>query len=586
MQPDPAAQSAAPRSGRARTSSAAPQPAAAATQPDPLRALKPGEPRYHSLWRPRPDGAWFDDVVADNAVTFFERYTCLTTDEWAGRPFKLEPWQAEWIIRPAFGWMRADGTRLYRRVIVWIPRKNGKTELMAGIAHLLMIGDGVHGAECYSIASSEDQAKMVFKAARTMALYMSSLGDLYEINVESLFSRSTSGLFRPLTGKPRGKHGLKTTYLIGDEVHEWADDKLYTYVRNAMASRRAPMEWLISTAGVDQGYGVTLWDDSLGICQGTFDDPETLVLIWCAPQDAKAEIDVEDETVWAEANPNLGVSLRQDYMIKTAREAAQNTARENDFKRYHLNIWVGQDERWLPMPAWNACTSSPDGWRTMADRLTGRRCVGGLDLASTRDINALVWLFPPETDEEVSRNLWHVLPRFWWPQMRLAEAAQKSRLPFESWAKSGAILTTPGNAADHTAIGDAIVEDCHRFSVQGLGIDKFNAHGLATRLFNDDGVPVKLIRFGLMSMSGPSKALEMKVIKGQYDHGAHPVLRWMAGNVAIRRDNSDNYMPAKPDKAGAHNKIDGIAALAMAELMATDIDAATSYLSSGELLSF
>ena len=72
---------------------------------------------------------WFDPVAADAAEGFFPEYLRLTDAEWAGRPFHLADWQAQDIIRPAFGWKRKDGTRRYRRVIVWIPRKNGKTEL-------------------------------------------------------------------------------------------------------------------------------------------------------------------------------------------------------------------------------------------------------------------------------------------------------------------------------------------------------------------------------------------------------------------------------------------------------------------------
>src|SRR6185369_17657074 len=77
---------------------------------------------------------WFDEKTADKAVAFFSDHLCFTTGEWAGKPFHLEEWEANDIVRPAFGWKRADGTRRYRRVFVWIPRKNGKTELAAGIA--------------------------------------------------------------------------------------------------------------------------------------------------------------------------------------------------------------------------------------------------------------------------------------------------------------------------------------------------------------------------------------------------------------------------------------------------------------------
>lgn len=546
-------------------------------QPDPARPLAPGEPRYYSHWRPKPEGAWFNPIAAHNAVAFFPKYCRLTSDEWRGKPFHLEPWQADWIIRQTFGWMRADGTRLYRRVIVWVPKKNGKSEMVAGIAHLCLLGDAVGAAEAYAIATKGKQADNLFATAKAMVSFSPELAAHYDVFRESLYLCATGSTFQPLTGTARGKDGFKTTYLFGDEVHEWASDELYSIVREGVASRREPLEFLISTAGVHHGYGVRLWEESVKICEGAYDDPETLVAIWCAPQDPEVEIDIQDPTVWHEANPNLGKSKRYDFMVKAAREAAQDTAAENTFKRKHLNIWVGQNERWLPMPFWHACNyGDPDRWKDIARDMRGRKCWGGLDLASTRDFCALVWVFPPEGDE----RHYTVLPRLWWPKLSMQAAAQKSRVPFESWAFIKAFEATPGSTADHDLIFETILQDSETFEILGLGIDNWNATFLASRLMEKD-VPVELIRFGMMSMSQPSKLLEKLVFDGLMDHGGHPVLTWMASNTAIRRDGNDNYYP---HKAASANKIDGIAALVMALAMSGKQAPEESYLATSSLL--
>ena len=542
------------------------------------RKLKPGEPRYRSP-TPKPGGPlgiWFDEAAASAAVAFFPRYCRLTKDKWAGKVFELPPWQADYIIRQAFGWKRADGTRLYRRVIIWVPRKNGKTELLAGVSHLCLLGDAVWGAECYSIASVGNQAEIILDRASQMVAYSPELAAEYEVFSNSLYIPARRSIFQALTGKPKGKHGLSCAYLLGDEVHEWENDKLYTYVRNSMASREQPMEWLISTFGIEEGYGLELYEELLKICEGAFDDPETLVLIWCAPQDPKAEIDLQDPHVWAEANPNYPISPTHDYLVKASREAAQLTSRENDFKRYHLNIWVGQAERWLSMPLWRACNGGDDRrWKKLEAKLTGAECWGGLDLASTRDMNSLVWVFPPQG----ALDRWTLLCRFWWPLVSLKLFASKSRVPVESWEKMGALTATPGNAADHGAIEEQVKEDCSRFRVQKLGIDRFNAHTVATNLA-EAGVPVELVIFGMISMTAPSKHLERLVLQGELDHGGHPVLRWHAGNVAIRRDKNDNYMPCKQSSKG---KIDGIAAGVVGLAVAAAGDAG-SYLNAQDLV--
>ena len=541
----------------------------------PKRKLQPGEPRFRSP-KPTQAGTYFDEAIAAAAVDFFAAHCCLTADEHAGKPFNLEPWQQE-IIREAFGWRRADGSRLYRRVIIWVPRKNGKTELMAGVSHLCILGDEVQGSETYVIAANEGQARKVFEAASQMVAYSETLAEHYEVFASSIYCGALNAKFEPLSGKPHGKHGLKCTYLIGDEVHEWKSDRLYTYVRQSMASRAEPMQWLISTASVEDGYGVELWQESLQICQGDFEEPETLVFIWCADPDPAVEIDIEDPNIWAEANPNFGISVRIDYLAREARESKRSPSKSNDFKCYHLNLWVGAAERWLPAEAWSACGhGNGDRWKAFEEQLRGRKCFGGLDLASTRDWCALLWLFPPENEGDK----WVWLPRLWWPELQMRAAALKSRVPFEKWAADGAYFVTPGNAADHPAIKAQVVADCERFQVQGLAIDAFNAHSVMTDLV-DDGVPVTPVRFGLMSMSAPSKELERLVLTEQLDHGGHPVLRWMAANTAIRKDKNENIMPGKKESSG---KIDGIAAGVMAHALAGQADIVTSYMESSPMV--
>ncbi len=143
---------------------------------------------------------YFDEGRADRAVEFFSKFIRLVSAEWAGKPFVLEKWQAN-IIRQIFGWRRrSDGTRRYRRVRIWVPRKNGKTELMAGIGHLLTVGDGEQTAEVYSHALDKSQASIVFDKAVRMVELSEQLADLYEVTKKGLFCPQLMALFQPLSG--------------------------------------------------------------------------------------------------------------------------------------------------------------------------------------------------------------------------------------------------------------------------------------------------------------------------------------------------------------------------------------------------
>lgn len=497
-----------------------------------------------------PAAYWFDEAAADQAVAFFPRHLCFTKDRWAGQPFRLEPWQEYDIIRPAFGWKRADGTRRYRRVIVFVPRKNGKTEMAAGVSVMMLVGDAIYGPEVYAIAKDKDQAKIVFDKASLMVSMSRTLAKDLTVYKTSIFCAELQGVFKPLTGNAEGKHGLNASGVIGDEVHEWPDDRLYTTVHQSEAAREQPLEFLITTAGVrGRGYGWDLWQEAKAIQSGTAPQDDTLVVIYAAD----AGDDWRDETTWRKANPNLGVSVSLDYLRAECAKAQANPRLENDFKRYHLNLWTNQVIRWIQLERWDLCQHR--AWRDEA-ALEGRRCYAGVDLASTSDICAVVYLFPPDTPE----GTFDVACRFFVPRERIVERVRRDRVPYDIWERQGLITATDGNVTDYEFVISQIERDGAAFNLQMLGIDRWNSSHFTTRLIDRgfDADRIALVGQGFASLSEPSKMLERLVLSRRLDHGGHEVLRWMAENVAIQPDPAGNIKPAK-DKSS--EKIDGISAL-------------------------
>ena len=66
-------------------------------------------------------------------------------------------------------------------------------------------------------------------------------------------------------------------------------------------------------------------------------------------------------------------------------------------------------------------------------------------------------------------------------------------------------------------------------------------------------------------MSPGSKELERLVVAGMLDHGNHPVLKWMASNVAVSIGKQEDIVPIK-DKST--DRIDGIVATIIALTLA------------------
>lgn len=249
------------------------------------------------------------------------------------------------------------------------------------------------------------------------------------------------------------------------------------------------------------------------------------------------------------ANPNWGVSVQPEFLAQECEVAKSTPAYQNTFRRLYLNQWVQQESRWIDMAAWDACNGA-------LPNLSGRMCYGGLDLASTTDIAALVLAFPPEREGEPL----YLLPIFWIPQEAMIERERRDRAPYATWVRQGLVEATPGNVIDYAYIRQRINELAAEYNLREIAFDPWNATQLSVQL-QDDGIQMIAMRQGFASLSAPSKELLRLVMSRGVAHGGHPVLRWMADNVTVKSDPAGNI---KPDKARSTNRIDGIVAAIMA----------------------
>lgn len=496
-------------------------------------------------------GNWFDAALADKVIALWPTWFFHTEGRWAGKPFILAKWQ-EIIVRLLVGWRNAEGYRHFRRVILWVARKNGKSEFMAALALLFFVGDGEKGGQAFNFARNEKQANVIFKKAKAMIAMSPPLREALKATKRTIFNPELNALWELLAGNAEGKHGLSASVIVGDEAHECADDTMYTTLHQSTAARDQPIEIIGSTAGhKNRGWGWKLWEECRAILEGRLKQPTTLVVIFAAPANAA----IDDEAAWAAANPNLGISPKLEYLREECAKAKENPRLENDFRRYHLNQWTDQVTRWIPLQKWDACAPDKDAWKGMRERLKGRTCFAALDLSSVKDVTALIYLFPPENEG----GKWTILCRFFVPEDTAHERSRADRVEYEAWIRDGAMEATPGNVVDQDCIKKALLDDGDFFKIQQLGVDPWNATKLNTELMAE-GVPVVNMRQGIPTLGAPSKEFERMVYAEQFDHGGHPVLRWMMGNVAIRFDSNGNF---KPDKQKSSEKIDGVVALIM-----------------------
>lgn len=493
-----------------------------------------------------PDGYYFDEDAADRAVVFFQNYLRHSKGRWAGRQFVLEPWQRDDIIRPLFGWKRADGTRRYRHALIELPRKNGKSTLAAGLALYLLTASGEHGAEVYSCAADREQARIVFAQARQMVESSPALMKRLKLFRNAITYPKKSGSYKVLSADAPTKHGLNSSGIVFDELHAQPNRELFDVMDTSIGARTQPLMIMITTAGYDlESVCYEQHTYAEQVAHGLVDDPSWFVYIAAAqPND-----DWRSPATWRGCNPGYGVTIGEEYLREQVTRAIKSPAYENTFKRLHLNIWTSQETKWISRADWDACaTPLPD--------LTGRLCYLALDLASKTDVAALVAAFPPVEDDPHT----YVMPFLFVPGANLDDLGARNRAPYAAWVRDGFLIATDGVVIDYAAIERQVMRLAEIYTVGGVGVDPWNAAQMAQNL-TAHGFDVIEYRQGYKTMSPASKEFEARVLDHSLAHGGHPVLRWMADNVMIVRDSNDNI---KPDKAKSRQKIDGIVASIMA----------------------
>lgn len=514
---------------------------ASSTQTSSWRELQQRHLTGYDPYKTAEDDHYFDEAEAERVCRLFDHLE-LIEGEHAGKPFKLEDWQRA-IVGAMYGWKcRSTGLRRYREVFIYVPRKNGKTMIAAGLVLVALFLDEEPGAQVYSAAADREQAALVYRQAAGMIARNETLDPLCKMyrSFKSIELPGTNSVYKALSSEADTKHGLGAHMVIVDELHAHPNADLVDVLQTSMGSRTNPLLVHITTADYDRpSICNTKHDYACKVRDGIFDDASFLPVIY----EASESDDWTDPDVWAKANPNIGVSVREEYLQRECKRAQNEPSYENTFKRLHLNIKTQQDIRWLPMSSWDACGDQP---------VPSGPCYGGLDLASTTDIAAFV-LFWPETGS--------LVPWFWVPADNAEKREKRDRVPYMTWAREGVITATPGNVIDYNYIRAEINKLCDLYQVEHIGYDPWNAQMVAQQLQDEDGLPLLKFRQGFTSMNEPSKLFERLMMKGELKHGGNPVLRWMASNATAKTDPAGNI---KPDKAKSTEKIDGIVAAIMA----------------------
>lgn len=513
---------------------------------------------------------FFDEDKAGKAITLFSRLR-HGKGQWNGKPYQLMPWQA-FIIWTVYGWYHKSdrARRLARTVYVKVARKNAKTEWLSGIGIIGFAVDNEPDAEVYWVATKKDQARIGWKRQKTMTEHLrkdsAMFAKICKTSAHRIYRTTGDGFVAYLGQDSHTEDGLNPYYSLVDEYHAHKTDAMRQVLTSGMGARKNPMEWIITTAGVNPQSPCAQFEKRCKeILRGMIQNDSVFPFIF----DLDEGDDWENEKNWDKANParkhipSLLDFLRAEF--HNARTLGKTA--EINFKTKNLNFWTTVSETFIPDDVWMKGAAP-----ILPELLRGKLCFGGLDLAATRDTTSLCLLFPPQPGLDKFYALWW----YWLPEVEAKRREKADGIPYTQWAADGHIHLTPGDAVDYDyifqtltgvaniAISRARVEQVYKgealasqYNIHSVAHDRWNEGQLIIKL-REEGVNCRPLGQGYASLSPPTKQLEIMTTKGELVHGGNPVSRWQCSNIALARDAADNW---KIDKAKSTEKVDGMAAL-------------------------
>ena len=485
-------------------------------------------------------------------------------DDFYGQPFLLLDWQYE-ILWDVYGTVKSDGYRQYRYSYLEVPKKNGKTSLIAAIALYHLVCDGP-GGQIYCCAADRGQAELVYKAASGMREQNSDLEDMLKLvdSKKEIKNTLTGTTLKVLSAEAYTKHGLNPTVVIFDELHAQPNRNLWDVMTfGAGAARKEPIWWVITTAGDDpdrHSIGWEIHEYARKVSEGEMGDPSWYVKIYNAPEDA----DIFDEDTWFKANPSLGKTINIESVRQEALHAKNSDSAERLFRWLRLNQWIATKQTtWLPLTLWD---SSNGDW-SHSD-LVGKKCYMGLDLSSTTDLTAVAILFPPQD----GINDWRAIFEAWIPEEKMKERITRDKVPYDKWVRDKYLHATPGNAVDYDFVEAKIIALSKQYDVQYLCTDPWNSRMLTQRLEKADIETIEVPQT-MGGMTPGMKEFERLIRRNLFTHEKNPVARWCFGNIKVAVDGNENI---KPMKNKSIDRIDLIVALINAMNIAIRFQDSTS----------
>ncbi len=372
-----------------------------------------------------------------------------------GKPFHLLPWHKFVIYGLLIFYKPGTNERRIKEALIYVPRKNIKTEFASALAWALGILERMSGSTVYVVGAVLKQAMESYDNwyyNLTTALYAdknSALADGWRVldnNMEHSISHDNldggSIHLEALAGNPDAQDSFNANIIIADEIHAYKSPKQYNILKEATKAYTNKLVIGITTGGDNI---ISFCGQRLKYCMKVLDglvqDDTYFIFICKAPEDEKGNVDYTNAKVHEMANPSYGVSIRPDDIMNDAMQALNDPQQRKDFFAKSLNVYTSSMKAYFYLKEFQASDAAcakalgiPERAKT-AEKIAavlklGVNWYGGADLSKLHDLTTSA-LYGTYKDMDI------IIPHAWFPIVAAHLKAEEDGIPLFGWQDDG-----------------------------------------------------------------------------------------------------------------------------------------------------
>lgn len=468
----------------------------------------------------------------------------------AGEPMldNLAPFQG-FFFANIFGWrFKSDPERFkHRDNVLFIPRKNGKTQIV-GIIFIVLLLTEQNMSEFYSICLDRELAGEVKKAMTQLIQSSPSLEPHFKISTTlngKITCKITNSYYQARTSEANRNNGIRPSAYIADEFGAMTDFQNVSALQSGQLNIKNPLRFKITTAYAEsKSIMLEELDYLKKVYAGLIEDERMFALLYYADKD----------NLWTELGLQMSNPLRleanYDEIRDNRKEALEKPLKREEFLTKHCNHFLASSsgESYVDIEQVRKGRIDSFEWAS-------RPVWIGLDLSLTNDNTS--FSICTEEDGKIYADSFAFVPTD-----RIDEKNRLEKINYYDFIKGDnpKCFSCGDLTIDYGFVEDMILSIEERLGVivQGVAYDRYNALSTVQRLDREKGYRVVEMKQHSSILHPATKLLKEKINSGDFHYTPNKLLEInFINSRAVENNNRDLYV----NKKRSNGKVDMVVSL-------------------------